>query len=219
MPMKARRWNARPAISRQPGTAVGTHGRWVERLTLYAFDLSPGSDTPRRPDVTVVPADAVLLQRMKEQHPAELTDRKYAILQDRLQTPHETCFVLEGEDAELLGYCHTATATTLNARINYRVRLRGPVIYLYDDHVFGRYRRRGLHQHSIIERRRIAYAEGYRAAVTIISDGNTASICSYRAVDAEPARALIHVRAFHRTLSLPYWLPGLHPPQADCRRA
>jgi hypothetical protein len=182
---------------------VGAYRDRVERLTLYRFELAQPGEHGLPTGVTLLRANDALLAQMRAQHPREFTERKHRILRDRLTAGHQHCYVLQDWQGQLLGYCHTATESTVNERINYAVRLHHREVYMYDDHVFASYRRQGLHRYSIVERCRRAEARGYRVGTTIISDKNTASIHSYAAVGLLPHRLLFHLRGRGRTYALP----------------
>ena len=177
----------------------------VERLTLYAFTLADTESTPHPGNISsefrLINADRDGLDRLKKQHPSEFTDRKHGILRDRLSDNGEECYLVEDNDGNLCGYCHVALRDTLNARINYPVKLDPTEIYFYDDHTFRPHRRRGVHTFSIAERARRMHERGSVTGVTIISDSNTASISSYRQFGARPRRFLFHVTRLRRTIS------------------
>lgn len=205
-------WRVNPPRVRRGVTAAKDAKTGIERLTLYEFDMTSSHLPDSSVDVRLSVASDRLLRRMRRQHPKELTDRKYRILRDRLTARDQIGYVLEGPEGDVLGYCHTSTASTLNERINYLVRLGNRDVYLYDDHIFAAYRRRGLHRLSILERCRQASADGFQTATTIISDTNTASIRSYQAFGLHPRRLLLYVRRLERTYGLPTWTPGLAAP-------
>ena len=204
---KVRAWLPGPV--RRMGRAVRSapakvrHATRTERLTLYRLPVPPPGELARLwadgPQVELTPADEELIDRMKAQHPKLLNDRKERILRSRIGSMAEQCLVLtQGDD--IVGYCHIARGDNLNERINHLVRLGPHEVYLFDTHVFKPFRGRGLHRASILARLELVAGEGMAGVVTVISDGNEASIRSFRRLGAEPTARLVHVPRFGRTV-------------------
>lgn len=172
-------------------------------LDLYVFPVSGGPGPAADPARSLVDATAEVLRDLRQRYPEELTDRKYGILVDRLGHPVDRSLVIVDEHGEPCGYCHITAQDTVNERIRYAVRVAPHQAYLWDDHVFGAHRRRGLHAYSIARRLELLAQEGRSEALTIISRRNTASRTSYAAFGTTRTRALYYVPGARRTLTVP----------------
>ena len=148
--------------------------KYLRVLYQYALDLNTITYQPN-PDYQLIPANKANLKEMRAQQPKEFPKEKYRILRERLDNPNEKCLLIVDHENNICGYCHTAFTDHLNARINYLVKLGPSEIYTFDTRVFKKYRRRGLHVFSILERLHRAKQMGYERALTMVEKDNIPS--------------------------------------------
>lgn len=180
--------------------AVG--GQRPEILHRYSAAVD-GARPAVRADLSLVRADAAMLDGLRAAQPKDLSARKHAIVRDRVETTDERCYLVTDSDDAVVGYCHMAVRDHVNARINHLVRLAPGEVYLFDDQTFKHRRREGVHAFSIAARLDAAAQEGATRAVTIVSKGNDASIASYARFGFRRDRVLVHLPRLRRTLSVP----------------
>lgn len=182
------------------------HPGSVWRLRRYVFDLGAGSSVGADTSAagpTLVEVNQADLDDLRATSP-ELTDRKYAQLQDRIGSPGITAYLIRDADGTWAGYCHLAFRRFDDRYLNHVVRLRRRQTLFVDDAVFRSHRKRGLHTFSVQRRRELARGRGMRTGVVVINDKNTASIASYRHVGIRPVRRLYFVRPFRLMIQLPW---------------
>lgn len=175
-----------------------------EFLTLYSFrSPTDGStepdDLPETNRARLEPATTELLDSFRSTYPRQMSERKYAILADRINSSTEQCWFIVTPSGVLSGYCHATRSDNLNARINHRVRVAGHQAYFFDDYVCRQHRRQGYHRFAITERLRLLAAEGVQEGLTTISNGNTASLASYRDFALAPVARLVYIPLLKRT--------------------
>lgn len=181
-----------------------------EVLYTYAFPThhpdaaisqpAPDNDAPRR---DLVPADKEQLQALGRQYRRELSRHKQGLLVQRLREPGQHCWVILADDGTPAGYCHLATQSTLNARINHMVRVAPHQAYFYDDYVFKKHRGKGLHTFATARRSEIAAAKGITEGLTTITSSNAPSIASYAKFGAVRRQTLVFLPLLGRTIRLP----------------
>ncbi|WP_109473112.1 GNAT family N-acetyltransferase [Ornithinimicrobium cavernae] len=173
-----------------------------EILDLYTFPVhgpGPAADTSR----SLEDATAEVLDLMREAYPKDFNARKHQLLLDRLTHPADRTLIIRDEHGEACGYCHITDENTENARIRLPIKVSARQAYLWDDQVFARHRRRGLHAFSIARRLELLAEQGRTEALTIISRPNEASRRSYGAFGLRRRRVLIYLPALKRTFSVP----------------
>lgn len=196
----------------QAGTAessmAGRFARFRKRsrpevLYTFSFSTTPPDTSFESSGYTLVPADRERLRELRRAFPRELSKHKLQLLVRRLREPGQRCWLIIDGDGAACGYCHIATTSTLNARINHMVKIAPHQAYFYDDFVFNAHRGKGLHAFSIARRRDIAAAEGITEALTTIAKKNSPSLASYGKFALRPRFTLIYLPALGRTLRLP----------------
>lgn len=191
----------------------------VERLHTYSRstrEVDPG----RLPgDYELVVATPELLDQARAALPKILTERKYGILADRIAGGREQVFLVRDGHGTWMGWCHVIRGSGPNTRINHTLRLRPDEVYLYDDQVDPRYRRRGVHTFMILRRLQLAAEEGCSRAVTTITDRNKASIRSYKKLGFTGRSNLFYLPALGRAVELPLRPSWTGLPAALRRRA
>lgn len=175
----------------------------VETLTTYSLDTAAGDGFPNPHGLSLHEATVDNLAEMKASHPREFTNRKYAILADRVGVTDERCYLIADGDGTWCGYSHMATTDNLNERIGHLVEVGPSDVYLFDSHVFRAHRRMGLHTFSIARRMQLAGADGRSRAWTTITSTNEASIASFAQFGLRPERWLVHLHTTGTTLDLP----------------
>ncbi len=182
----------------------------VERLTTFSRDLDPALAMPRSAGgLLLVPATADALAAFHRDEPKAMTARKLDVLLARLGTD-EQGFLVRDDDGDWMGWCHLVLGRGPNTRIGHDLRLRPDEAFLYDDATVPRHRRRGVHAFTIARRLEVARDAGAVRAVTTITNANTASIASYRALGFRPRSQLVHTSRGTAELPLtPLWIRGV----------
>jgi GNAT superfamily N-acetyltransferase len=191
----------------------------VERLHTYARPTQGVVLHDRTEAYELLEATPQLLDEARAGLPAILTDRKHAILADRLAGGVERVFLARDADGTWLGWSHMVRGSGPNTRIHHTLRLRPDEVYLYDDAVDPRQRRRGVHTFMILRRMELAAQEGCTRAVTTITDRNRPSIRSYKKLGFEGRSSLFHLPALGRSVELPLRPSWLRLPAAVRTRA
>lgn len=171
-------------------------------LHRYAFDLRSGSHTDDSGAVLVT-ANAADLASMRDTS-AELTERKYEQIAERIGSPAITTWLIRDADGTWAGYCHVAYQDFHDLYLNHWVRLRRGRVLFLDDHIFTAHRGRGLHTASVIQRCAILREQGFRQGLVVINDTNVASLRTYGHVGIRPVRRLIWVRAYRIMIQIPW---------------
>jgi len=175
-----------------------------EVLYTYAFPTQqPSGEAGSGGGRDLVRADKEQLQALGRQYRRELSRHKQRLLVQRLREPGQSCWIILDDDGTPAGYCHLATQSTLNARINHMVTVAPHQAYFYDDFVFKQHRGHGLHTFATARRCEIAAAKGITEGLTTITKSNTPSIASYAKFGAQRRQTLVYLPLLGRTLRLP----------------
>lgn len=175
----------------------------AEVLYLYSLPTVAGVGFHNPQGYALVDATMDNLAAMHEAQPRQFPERKLKILQGRVGSDVEHCYLIVTGEGDLAGYCHMTTADNVNELIGHRVEVGPADVYLYDARVFQDYRRQGLHAFSIARRLQMAADMGRSRALTVISTVSVASINSYGHFSARLDRRLVYMPRLHRTLDLP----------------
>ncbi|MFO7843629.1 MAG: GNAT family N-acetyltransferase [Bacteroidales bacterium] len=167
----------------------------------YIMDLDTWSFSPT-PRYSIIRADKRSLQQMKLQQPAELTDRKYHILVNRLENTSEICFLILDDQEEICGYSHIAFADHLNTRINYMVKLDQYEAYIFDVYVFRDKRKKGFHAFAVSQRLQMAKEKGYKRVLSIVEIDNIPSHKAVTRFGFSPIKTLWYIPLINRTIAL-----------------
>jgi RimJ/RimL family protein N-acetyltransferase len=174
-----------------------------EVLYNYSFPVPSEKQWPGSESV-LAEADAAGLKQLRSTYPRQLSAEKYQLLVDRLSSPDERCWLILDDTGQPCGYCHMTLESTLNARINYPVRLAPHQLYFFDDYIVRQHRGKGLHTLAIARRMELAAEEGITKGVITISRKNLASISSFTKFGVRREGTLVYLPFLRRTLPLPF---------------
>lgn len=118
------------------------------------------------------------LEYMRINYKDEFNSRKYEILKNRLSNDKIKGFIVVEND-EICGYFHVSNVPVFDTCINKEVVIPKDSVYFFDDYTFNKFRKKKVHQYSIIKRVNYCNNINKNCCVNIIY-GNIASENSYK---------------------------------------